>query len=278
MVDPQQSRTQQLRAQADSVLERHEAGDVDGALAATESLIHEAQQADQQDEVVRETLFMARFEQAVLLTEFGELAAAAAAYAEAEAVPTDVSDPDQRHEIAMARLNRGILHDALGSHGEAIRAYEQLIGEFGDADDPVTVDQVHRARVNRAAAYLNEGRVAAAIGAADWLVARLDGRDPGQAEQLAMAVRIRGAALRAQNRLDEAVAAFDDIDRCVAQAPAVRGQVLTARVERARALHELGDDTAAIDLIDGEVEEFPREPELLDARQALDALVAELRS
>ena len=101
--------SQQLRARADDVLELHEAGDLEEALTAVESLISDAQQAGAADDVVRETLFMGWFERAVLLTEVGEVRAAITAYTEAEAVPADVSDPDQRHEIAMARDRKSVV-------------------------------------------------------------------------------------------------------------------------------------------------------------------------
>src|SRR5690625_1212557 len=120
-----------LRERADSVLELHEAGESDTALAAAQALAFDAAAAaDTTDPVVRETLFTSRFITALVLTDMGELARAADAYAEAAETPADLDDPDQRHEIAMALLNRGICLSMSGSFSAAIEAYEQLIAMF----------------------------------------------------------------------------------------------------------------------------------------------------
>lgn len=269
--------SQQLRARADEVLERHEAGELESALAAAESLAADAEAASTDDAVVRETLFTARFERAVLLTELGDALAAISAYADAESVPADLLDPDQRHEIAMARLNRGILCDSIGEHDAAIQAYEDLVVEFQDADDPVTADQVVRARVNLAGAFLAAGREPAALSTAEWLVEHLDGNEPGQAEQLAMAVRIRAAALRALGRVQDASVALT-VERDLVDDTAVRVQMLAAQLEHARALLELGRSQEAASLtksVADEVGDSPA-PEFFDVEPWLGELCATL--
>jgi hypothetical protein len=84
---------QQLRARADAVLELHEDGDLGAALTACERLLEDVTPEDAHDPVLRETLFTARFERALLLTELGELTAAADAYADAAATPADPTTP-----------------------------------------------------------------------------------------------------------------------------------------------------------------------------------------
>jgi tetratricopeptide (TPR) repeat protein len=158
---------QVLRSQADEILELHERGELEAALRACDALLAADAATGVHDEVVRESVFAARFERGVLLTELGELDAAAEAYAEAAATPSDLDDPDQRHELAMALLNRGICLDALDRSEEALRVYDQLIAELGDADDPVTVDQVVRARVNRGAVLLTLERTQEALSVAE---------------------------------------------------------------------------------------------------------------
>jgi tetratricopeptide (TPR) repeat protein len=184
-----------LRAYADAVLEQHEVGDLEGALESCERLLAATAEGDLEDAVVRETLFTARFERALLLTELGELEVAAEAYAQAAATPADMDDPDQRHERAMAQLNHGICLVAADDHEAALRVYDELIATFRDAADPVTRDQVVRARVNRSAALLALGDPSAARAAAEELIEELDERDALDAEQLAMAIRLRAASL-----------------------------------------------------------------------------------
>ncbi|GGI02944.1 hypothetical protein [Egicoccus halophilus] len=79
-----------LRAEADRVLELHESGRRSAARETCESLRDAAAAAaalDPDDPVVRETVFFADFELALLLTEEGELEAAAQAYQRAASAP-----------------------------------------------------------------------------------------------------------------------------------------------------------------------------------------------
>lgn len=184
---------QDLRVAADRVIELHEAGDVDAALALADEVAEVAALRD--DEVARESLFVARFERAVVLTEREELEAAAAAFGEAAETPTDPDDPDQRHEVAMALLHRGMCLDAVGDPQAAIVAYDQLIERFRGAEDLVTRDQVLRARVNRAASRLETGDAAAVAEEAEQVRLGLDPTTPLDAEQWMLASRIRAAAL-----------------------------------------------------------------------------------
>jgi tetratricopeptide (TPR) repeat protein len=269
---------QVLRDRADEILERHESGDLDGALAAADALLLAAEDHDPSHPVVRESLFAARFERGLLLTELGDLAAAALAYGSAAATPADLDDPDQRHEVAMALLNRAICLDAAGDHDAALAVYDELIATFRDADDPVTADQVVRGRVNRAAALLAVGRTGEALTAADVLVTRLDPADALESEQLAMTVRLRAAALRSMDRPTEAAEALAEVERCNDEDPAARTQVATAQKERAELLAELGRDQEAFDLLEAAVARFRTDPdpavvevveELVDAEVAL---------
>jgi tetratricopeptide (TPR) repeat protein len=266
---------QQLRARADAVLELHEIGDVEGALVACEALLEDALAADVGDAVVRETVFAARFERALLLTELGELPAAAQAYADAAATPADLDDPDQRHEVAMALLNRGICLDAVGDHREALGAYDELIGSFGHADDPVTRDQVIRARVNRASALLAVDALHEALTVADGLIAELDPSEALEAEQLAMTVRLRAAALRALDRRDEAAESLAEVDRCTDEDPAARSQVAAAQRERAEVLAELGRPDEAIAILEAAVARFTDDPDPVVVEVLIDLLRAE---
>lgn len=241
---------QALRSRADGILELHEQGELDAALDACGDLLAEAGEADPTDEVVRESLFTARFERAVLLTELGELEDAARAYAEAAATPTDLDDPDQRHELAMALLNQGICFDALERAGEALRVYERLVVELGDADDPVTRDQVTRARVNRGAAQLELGRLPEALTVAEGLCGELDPADALEAEQLVMALRLRAQVLERLGRGREAADALAEVERCSDDEPGARDQIAAALSERARLLDELGAREEAVALLD----------------------------
>lgn len=256
MMDPQA-----LRSQADAILERHEQGDLAAALAACDRLLADAADADPADEVVRESVFTARFERAVLHTEQGDLAAAADAYAQAAATPSDLDDPDQRHELAMALLNQGICLDAMDAPEQALAVYERLVAQLGDADDPVTADQVLRARVNRGAALLELGRVHEALTAAEQLQRELDPADALEAEQLVMVLRLRAAALVALERGEEAAGVLAEVERCSDEEPGARGQIAAALGERARLLMELGAEREAIGVLDRATERFAADPD-----------------
>jgi tetratricopeptide (TPR) repeat protein len=257
------------------VLELHDAGELEAALAACVALLDDAAAGDVTDPVVRESLFAARFERALLLTELGDLAAAAEAYEVAARSPADLDDPDQRHEVAMALLNRGVCLDAVGDHRGALSAYDELVGSFGEADDPVTRDQVVRARVNRASALLAVDLPNEAMTVADGLIAELDPSEALEAEQLAMTVRLRAAALRALDRSDEAAASLADIDRCTDEDPAARSQVAAAQRERAEMLAELGRSDEAIAILEAAVERFTDDPDPVVVEVLIDLLRAE---
>jgi tetratricopeptide (TPR) repeat protein len=240
---------QALRAQADRILELHETGALDEALVACDRLLDRVDPDElDRDEVVRESAFTARFQRAVLHTELGDLEAAATAYAEAAATPTDLDDPDQRHELAMALLNHGICLEALGDIEEALRAYDRLVIQLGHADDPVTADQVVRGRVNRAAAMLTLERHPEALTVAEGLVGELDAGDAFHAEQLAMATRLRAAALAGLERPAEAADVLAGLGDVNDQEAATRLQLVSAAGERAELLVDLdrADDALAV--------------------------------
>jgi tetratricopeptide (TPR) repeat protein len=260
-----------LRAYADAVLEQHEAGDLEGALESCERLLAATGEGDLDDPVVRETLFTARFERALLLTELGELEIAAEAYAQAATTPADMDDPDQRHERAMAQLNHGICLVAAGEHQAALRVYDRLIATFRDAADPVTRDQVVRARVNRSAALLAIGELAAAQATAEELIEELDDRDALDAEQLAMAVRLRAAAFQGADRDEEAAEALAVAEALEAEDAAARVQVVAASRERAELLAALGRFEEAAAVANAVVARFSgdRDPAVIEAVEDL---------
>lgn len=266
---------QRLRAQADGILELHEAERFPEALTACGELLQAAQAYDVGDEVVRESVFTARFERGVLLTELGDLAAAATAYGEAADTPTDVDDPDQRHELAMALLNQGICLDALDDAEGALAVYDQLVVRLGDADDPVTADQVVRGRVNRAAALRALGRWHEALTVAEALQAELDPHDVLEAEQLTMAARLRAAALRELGRQPEAVDVLAEVSACSEEEPATRAQVAAALGERAEALVDLGREREAIDVLEGATDRYLDDADPRVAEVAHDLLRTE---
>jgi tetratricopeptide (TPR) repeat protein len=272
-----------LRAYADAVLEQHEAGDLEGALESCERLLAATAEGDLDDPVVRETLFTARFERALLLTELGELEIAAEAYAQAAATPADMDDPDQRHERAMAQLNHGICLVAAGDHEGALRVYDRLITTFREAADPVTRDQVVRARVNRSAALLALDDVAGARAAAEQLIAELDERDALDAEQLAMAIRLRAASFQAEDRDEDAADALAVAEALEAEDAAGRVQVVAASRERAELLAALGRFEEAAAVANAVVARFSGDPdpavieaveELVDQEWSLRAVFA----
>ncbi|MEX2504418.1 MAG: hypothetical protein WD378_06185 [Egicoccus sp.] len=260
-----------LRQRADRILELHEAGDLDVALADCEALLGAADEADASDPVVRETRFFARFERALLLTELGELDRAAVAYGDAADAPADLDDPDQRHEVAMALLNQGICLDALGDHESALTAYDQLVVRFGGASDPVTHDQVVRGRVNRAAALLALDQLHEALMVVESLRAELDPTEALEVEQLAMAMRIRAAALRALDRAAEAADALAEVERYVTDDPAARTQLASAQRERAEVLAELDRSEEAVAVLDAVVTQLDGDPDpgVVEARREL---------
>lgn len=270
----------ELRVRCDRLLEQHESGALEPALETASAIAADAAAADTSHPIVRESLFTARFERALILSELGALPEAAVAYQEAAETPADLDDPDQRHEIAMALLNRGICLDAVGDHDGAIQTYDVVLARFRSAEDPVTHDLVVRTRVNRASALLAEDRVGEALTAAEVLIAELDPGDTLEAEQLAMCVRLRAAALTASERVAEAVEALTAVESCTDADPAARAQVAAALRERARFLVELDrleDARAALDRLAARFpdEDDPAVLEELDQAASLRTALAE---
>ena len=263
MVSPQQA-----RARADAIMELHEAGDIDAALEEVEGLLTVLdEEHDLSDPVLRESLFAARFEHAVLLTELGDLDAATEAYALAARTPADLDDPDQRHEIALARLNQGICLDAMGDHAASIEVYADLVSTFSDADDPVTADQVARARVNQAAALLASDRAEEASVRAAGIRADLDPQDVLSAEQHVMAARLQAQALLDLDAVEEAQALLADLGAVTREDPATRAQLAAAAQERAQLLADTARLSDAIEVLD---------TALTDADAELDPEVSEV--
>ncbi|MFP4635247.1 MAG: tetratricopeptide repeat protein [Nitriliruptoraceae bacterium] len=254
----------QLRARADQLLELHESGELDEALAAAEALEADAGDGDIADEVVRETLFTARFERALLLTEQGELDQAAEAYARAAATPADPDDPDQRHEVAMALLNRGICLETIGELEAALAAYQDLVDRYGDADDPVTADLVVRARTNRAGTLRSLDRPDEAIEELERIAAGLDAHEPLAVEQLLIGRRLRAAAARDLGRLEDALSAVSDLPGEDVIEPAVVVQRASADHDRAELLVELGRDDEAREVLDRLEALVAGDPDLAD--------------
>jgi tetratricopeptide (TPR) repeat protein len=196
--------TQDLRRTADRLIELHEDGELDAVLTLADELAAAAASFGEDDEVARESLFVARFERALALMERGDVEAAAEAYRLAADTPADPDDPDQRHEVAMALLHLGMCQDAMEDAAGAVATYDEVTRRFGDADDPVTRDQVLRARVNRAASLLDEGDASVAAEAAAEVRNTLDPTVPLDAEQWLLATRVRAAALVELGQVDEA--------------------------------------------------------------------------
>lgn len=185
---------QALRAAVDRAFELHETGDLDAALAAYEDIL--ALAPDGSDPVTLESLFAARFDRAVVLTEVGELDRAADAFAAAAGgLPAD--DAEVAHEIAMAELNRGVCLQLLDRHDEALHVYTALLARFPDPGaDPVLHEQVAKAMVNRCATLATLGRAPAAVAAADAGLEQLADVDHlWAAEQRDLLEDIRRAAL-----------------------------------------------------------------------------------
>ena len=237
----------ELRSAADRLIELHEAGDLDAVLDLADEVTALAGRGDVSDEVVRESLFIARFQRAMVLTEREDLQAAAQAYAEAASVPTDAHDPDQRHEVAMALLHQGMCLDALDDPQQAQTIYDQIVDRFGAADDPVTRDQVVRARVNGAASRLAAGDAAASLEETQRLIELLDPTTPLDAEQWVMARRIAAAALQEQGRLQDAVTILAGVGVIDLDDPGVREQQAQAHLDRAQVLTDLDEPGAAED-------------------------------
>lgn len=268
---------QRLRSWTDEVLELHESGDLDEALLRADALATAAAAGNLGDPVVRESLFAARFERALLLSDLGDLGAAAAAYALAAEVPIDEEDPDQRHEVAMALLNRSICLEAVDDDEAALDGYRILAARFGDADDPVTRDQVVRATVNAAAVLLRLGRADEALASTAPLVDGLGGDDALEAEQLAMAIRLRALALRDLGRPEEALATLEATSRCRSDAAPVRHQVADAAEERADLLQGLGRRGEAQAVVEEALAALAGDdPGLAESRASLQRLRAAL--
>ncbi len=274
MVTPQQA-----RARADAVMELHEAGEVEAALEEVQRLLAELNECDDlTDPVLRESLYTARFEHAVLLTEQGEVDAAADAYGLAASTPADLDDPDQRHEIALARLNQGICLDAIGEHASAVEVYDDLATRFADADDPVTADQVARARVNHAAALLALGRTAEAAELAATVQAELDPLDVLSSEQHVMAVRLEAQAQLLLGATQDALATLSRLERVGRDDPSTRAQLAAGAHERAQLLADssrLDEARAVLDdvLADADAELDPEVSEVLgELRQTRERL------
>lgn len=247
-------------------MELHEAGELEEALGEVRALLADLEGAELADPVLRESLFAARFEHAVLLTEFGDLDAAEAAYGLAARTPADLEDPDQRHEIALAALNQGICLDAVGDHAAAVRVYAGLVDRFRDADDPVTADQVARARVNHAAALLATDRPAEAAQLAAEVRAELDPRDVLSSEQHVMAARVEATALGLLGRVEAALAVLADLAPVTEEDEATRLQLAAAAQERTALLLDQDRTGEAVEVLDAALvgQDEERDPQVAE--------------
>lgn len=269
---------QRLRVAADRILEQHEAGDRDGARAGCDALEADASDDDLTHPVVRESVFTARFQRAVIETEEGDLEAALAGYLSAAALPVDPDDPDQTHELAMALLNAGICWSNGGDPAAALATWDDLLDRVGDATDPVTAEQVTKARVNRGVALLDLDRPQAAADAAAEVLELLGaGTEPIVAEQRVMALRLQARAQRDLARPEEAAVTLaaaeplGDVDD-----EATRTQVVVAIAERAEVLAELGRADEAIAVLEATVARFDGDPDVGPIVVDLRAAEAEL--
>lgn len=185
---------QRLRAAVDRGFELHETGDLDATLAHYDGVL--ADPPAGVDPVTVESLFAARFDRAVVLTEVGDLEAAADAFATA-AHGLPAGDPEVAHEIAMAELNRGVCLQLLDRHDEALTVYSAILGRFPDPGaDPVLREQVTKAMVNRCATLEVLGRRREAVAAVDAALGELaDADDLWVDEQRALLAEVRRAAL-----------------------------------------------------------------------------------
>ena len=225
-----------LRGAADRIIALHEDGEFEAALELADEVVTVAAAAHERrrdDPIARESLFVARFERALLLAQSGRYVEAAGAFAEAADTPIDPEDPDQRHEVAMALLHQGMCHDQAGQIDEAIGAYETVIEGFALAGDAVTRDQVVRARANRAAALLMRGDLEAATAAAHELRQDLDPAAPLDAEQWVLAARIEAAALSRAGDVEQARDRLQATRQVTADAPEVVEQRELAEAELA---------------------------------------------
>jgi tetratricopeptide (TPR) repeat protein len=267
---------QALRTAADAILELHESGQLEDALAACDRLLRRTTDLD--DVVVRQSAFTAWFERGALLAELGELEQAAATHLEAaNGLPFDLDDPDQSHELALLLLNAGTCFDALGDAQAALAIYDRLVDALGRATDPVTFELVVRGRVNRTVALLTLDRLDDALEAAGELAAQLTAADAFQAEQLGMAVRIRAAALRTLDRPEEAATVLADTETLVTlEAAAARCQGAAAQGERAELLAQIGRVDEAIALLDATVDRLADDPEVAPVVEDLRLVEADL--
>jgi tetratricopeptide (TPR) repeat protein len=273
---PTHPEPQQLRADADRILELHEDGRYDEALDACDEVVRLA--GDLDHPVVRQSAFVARFERALLLAELGELSPAAQEALDAtDAVPFDRDDPDQAHELAMLLVHAGTCHAADDDPATALAVYDRLLDELGGARDPVTREQVVRGRVNRAVALLALDRPEDALTSATQLVPELDPDDPAEAEQLGMVHRLRASALVVLDRTHEAIAALEAAV-WLAGVPigGARAQAAAAQGERAELLAELGHADEAIALLDEAVDRFADDPEIAPVVADLRRVEADL--
>lgn len=223
-----------LREAADRIIALHEEGEVEAALELADEVVMAASVAQERrsdDPIVRESLFVARFERALLLAQSERYVEAAGAFAQAADTPIDPEDPDQRHEVAMALLHQGMCHDQAGQVNEAIEAYEAVIDRFALAGDAVTRDQVARARANRAAALLTRGDLEAAAQAAHELRQHLDPSARLDAEQWVLAARIEAAALSRAGAVEQARDCLQDTRQVTSDAPEVLEQRELAEAE-----------------------------------------------
>lgn len=187
-----------LRAAVDRGFELHESGALESTLAHYDELLTTAPAST--DPVTVESLFAARFDRAVVLTELGELEAAAEAFAAAASGLPD-GEPDVAHEIAMAELNRGVCLQLLDRDDEALTVYSAIVGRFPEPSDPVLREQVVKAMVNRCATLEVLGRRREAVAAVDAVLAYLEAADDvWVGEQRMLLVEIRDAALTGADR------------------------------------------------------------------------------
>lgn len=210
MADVSRDDPQALRALVDQGFELHETADLEATLAYYDALLADPPLGT--DPVTVESLFAARFDRAVVLTELGELEEAAEGYrAAAAGLPAD--DPEVAHEIAMASVNRGICLAMLDQHEAALAVYGEVAARFPDPSDPVTREQATKALVNRAATLEVLQRWDEALTAADDVLDRLaSDHDVWVEEQRLLARRIRAVALRALGREEEATILLDELE------------------------------------------------------------------
>jgi tetratricopeptide (TPR) repeat protein len=198
--------------------------------------------------------------------------------------------PALREQTAMALVNKGARLGFMGRQEEAVAAYDQVLDRYGD--DPALREQAATALFYKGVRLGFMGRPEEAVAAYDQVLDRY-GDDPAPAlrevierarralaapalrEQAARALVYKGEELGELGRLEEAVAAFDQVlDRYGDDpAPALREEAAMALVNKGAALGELGRPEEAVAAYDQVLARYGDDPAPALRGRAARALV-----